>query len=110
MIYVVGTAEACITVGMAHCSERQANLPFIAFAPTDRINEALNLGGAGTASITGEDEIKSAIDAFREHGTVVFIDNPVAAERMFEMVDALFAIAADTDWGSRIMMKKEMMN
>ena len=109
MIYVIGTSGASITVGMSHCEEKGVNLPFIAFGPTGEISAELSVD-AGVKSLMDEDEVKRAVEAFNKHGTVVFLDNPMVAERVFDMIDALMDIAMGTDWSKRVPMKKGAMN
>lgn len=107
-VYVMGGARTAFTVGMARCDERDANLPFIAFAPTAEVASELH-PDAVHQTIETKEEVEAVIEVFKRHGTVVFIDTPTAAEHIMNMFDALLAIAWDTRWSER-QPSKETVN
>ncbi len=107
-VFVIGGARTAFTVGMGHCDERDANLPFIAFAPSAEVSSELR-PDAIHRTIETKEEVEAVIETFKRHGTVVFIDTPVAADHIMDMFDALLAIAWGTRWSER-QPSKERVN
>lgn len=104
-IYIMGGARTAFTVGMARCAQRDANLPFIAVAPSAEVAAELP-NNAVTQVIEDQSEIDTIVETFNRHGAVMFIDTPRAADHILDMVDALFAIAHSTTWTDRIETKE----
>lgn len=99
-VYVMGMGDTAFTVGVAECQKRGVSLPFIAFAPNEKVLERLTeLGGEAVA--TDERNINALLAAFSDHGTVVFFDTPASANNVLDMFEALFSMSMTTPWASR---------
>jgi hypothetical protein len=98
--YIIGSHDTAFTVGIADCEERGEVLPFFAFAPTNKIVHELNLSHHTVRSEDTE-RVKQVADAFRAHGTLVFLDNLQAADSMLEMVLTLLDRISETSWVKR---------
>jgi hypothetical protein len=100
MIFVAGTNKMAFTVGIGMCRERKMHLPFLAFAPSERVEFELNLNDPASIMDTAE-SVQKTIEVFSNHGAVVFFDNRMAAENMLDMIDMVLATARQTNWYDR---------
>lgn len=106
-VYIIGHSRTAFTVGMSRCEERNANLPFFAFGPSDQIAKELQMAESSRV-LTEQGDVSTAVDAFIKHGTVIFIDNSVACERMIEMIDTVLTMSEATDWINRTPIRETM--
>lgn len=98
--YILGSRDTAFVVGVSHCAQLDAKLPFIAFAPTSMIVPELEMTGK-TKFVNEEEEVERSLEAFMKHGTVIFFDNPAVAEGALSMISSMFDVAASTSWIDR---------
>lgn len=99
-VYLIGGNRTAITVGMTLCERRGAVLPYIAFAPSEDIMREMNEDGRG-AFYEDVDDVRRSFEVFERFGTVIFIDNANAADRLMTLLDNLLSVAAETRWVER---------
>jgi hypothetical protein len=90
-VYILGSKHTALIVGVTHCEELGEKLPFFALAPAQSVLSKLKSYG----------ETKAAVEIFREHGTVIFFDNPDASEAMLDAIEVVLNDAAESDWIDR---------
>lgn len=90
MKVVYGTPNTIMTMGVAKLGEVET--PFFGF-----IDKAKMLA-SDISSINSSGEVIDKIDKL--DGTIIFIENPDAAERMHTLLSHLFSSAFDGDWGN----------
>jgi hypothetical protein len=106
-VFVVGTGRCAFTVGVGPCPQRGASLPFFAFADADRAAAELDMSATAEECET-DDEVQKTLDVFGRHGTVVFLDNYEATERLISMIMMVINHAVETGWIARDMQRETM--
>ena len=97
---LTGLGESIVTCGMGTNHALGVDMPFIGFAAYENVAEAIGLMETGEVR-TGTENVGNVLDAFSEHGTVVFIDNINMGVSLLDMMKDLMSISIKTDWIKR---------
>lgn len=96
-IVLSGTGDTVFTIGMGEDKKSGEVMPFMAFGRSDLISGATGLVTDGKEHV-GAERTTSILNAFDEHGTVVFFDNFEMAATVLQRINELMQHAVDTSW------------
>lgn len=105
--YIIGSYDTAFTVGITDCDEMGEVLPFFAFAPTDKIVADIGMS-SHTIHLEEKEKVQKVTNAFRKHGTIVFLDNLQAADAMLEMMLTLLDKLSGTPWVARTSKRETL--
>ena len=90
MKIVYGGPNTVMTIGVALLGD--VPTPFFGFVDKDKV--------VGEEMMKATTPAQDMLDKIEElGGTIIFIENPEAAERMHNLLSMLFSSAVDGDWG-----------
>lgn len=98
--YIIGTPDVAFTCGITFCEERDAYLPFFAFAPSRQVEAELDTAKNGKL-MSDDKEVRATYEIFKRHGTVIWVDHLTAAERVMGVMAIMLDRACETDWVQR---------
>lgn len=96
MIYIYGDGEVAMTTGIGRIPGLDESVPFIAFAPTDKIIDTVK---AQESAEDNQASVAEVIGAFDTHGVVMFMNSPEAMRSLiFWMARIMTQIMGHDEW------------